>query len=253
MPEAVRAWTEDGDIREVDRIQSEILKAYELDFAGHADPVDVPKIRLVWNSVPSQLARENKKFLYSTVRKSARAREYEIALNWLVNADLFKKVTRITKPGIPLSAYEDTESFKIYMGDVGLLRRHSRLASSAFSEGNRLFEEFKGALTENYVMESLLNIRDAGIYYWSEIPYEVDFILQLDNDIFPVEVKSGINIRAASIKKYAAEYEEGTKLCVRLSMRNLSLDGKMLNVPLYLADELERIIPVALKQIQSEN
>ena len=253
MPEAVRAWTEDGDIREVDRIQSEILKAYELDFAGHADPVDVPKIRLVWNSVPSQLARENKKFLYSTVRKSARAREYENALNWLVNADLFKKVTRITKPGIPLSAYEDTESFKIYMGDVGLLRRHSRLASSAFAEENRLFEEFKGALTENYVMESLLNIRDAGIYYWSDIPYEVDFILQLDNDIFPVEVKSGINIRAASIKKYAAEYEERTKLCVRLSMRNLSLDGKMLNVPLYLADELERIIPVALKQIQFEN
>ena len=248
MPEAVKVWTEDGDIREVDRVQSDILEAYEHDFAKHAEPFDVPKIRLIWNSLPSQLARENKKFLYSVVKKSARAREYENALNWLVNADLVKKVPRITKPGIPLSAYEDLEAFKIYMGDVGLLRRHSRLSSSTFSEENRLFEEFKEALTENYVMESLLNIPDISMYYWSETPYEVDFVIQLENDVFPVEAKSGINIKAASIKNYAKEFDDQTKLCVRLSLRNLSYDGTLLNIPLYLADELERIIKLALKR-----
>ena len=248
MPEAVKVWTEEGDIREVDKIQSEILDAYEYDFAKHADPIDVPKIRMIWNSLPSQLARENKKFLYSVVKKSARAREYENALNWLVNADLVKKVPRVTKPGIPLSAYEDPEAFKIYMGDVGLLRRHSRLSSSTFSEENRLFEEFKGALTENYVLESLLNIPDVSLYYWSDTPYEVDFIIQLENDIFPVEAKSGKNIKAASIKNYARVYSEQTKLCVRLSMRNLSYDGNLLNIPLYLADEIGRIIALALKR-----
>ena len=248
MPEAVKVWTEEGDIREVDKIQSEILDAYEYDFAKHADPIDVPKIRMIWNSLPSQLARENKKFLYSVVKKSARAREYENALNWLVNADLVKKVPRVTKPGIPLSAYEDLDAFKIYMGDVGLLRRHSRLSSSTFSEENRLFEEFKGALTENYVLESLLNIPDASLYYWSDTPYEVDFIIQLENDVFPVEAKSGKNIKAASIKNYARVYSEQTKLCVRLSMRNLSYDGNLLNIPLYLADEIGRIIALALKR-----
>ncbi len=248
MPEAVKVWTEEGDIREVDKIQSEILDAYEYDFAKHADPIDVPKIRMIWNSLPSQLARENKKFLYSVVKKSARAREYENALNWLVNADLVKKVPRVTKPGIPLPAYEDLEAFKIYMGDVGLLRRHSRLSSSTFSEENRLFEEFKGALTENYVLESLLNIPDVSLYYWSDTPYEVDFIIQLENDVFPVEAKSGKNIKAASIKNYARVYSEQTKLCVRLSMRNLSYDGNLLNIPLYLADEIGRIIALALKR-----
>lgn len=248
MPEAVKVWTEEGDIREVDKIQSEILDAYEYDFAKHADPIDVPKIRMIWNSLPSQLARENKKFLYSVVKKSARAREYENALNWLVNADLVKKVPRVTKPGIPLSAYEDLEAFKIYMGDVGLLRRHSRLSSSTFSEENRLFEEFKGALTENYVLESLLNIPDVSLYYWSDTPYEVDFIIQLENDVFPVEAKSGKNIKAASIKNYARVYSEQTKLCVRLSMRNLSYDGNLLNIPLYLADEIGRIIALAIRR-----
>lgn len=250
MPEAVKVWCEERDIREVDRVQSEILEAYEYDFAKHAEPTDVPKIRLIWNSLPSQLARENKKFLYSVVKKGARAREYENALNWLKNADLVKKVSRITKPGIPLSAYEDLQAFKIYMVDVGLLRRHAHLASSAFSEENRLFEEFKGALNENYVLECIQNIPDVSIYYWSEVPYEVDFIIQLDNDVLPIEAKAGKNIKSASIKNYAEEYKEQTKLCVRLSTRNLSYDGNMLNVPLYLADELERIINIAIKKKQ---
>lgn len=246
MPEAVAVWTEDMDIREVDRVQSEILEAYEHDFAKHAEQTDVPKIRLIWNSLPSQLARENKKFLYSVVKKGARAREYENALNWLINADLVKKVSRISKPGIPLTAYEDLDAFKIYMGDVGLLRRHAHLASSAFAEENRLFEEFKGALTENYVMQSLQHVQDGRLYYWTKTPHEVDFVIQIENDVFPIEAKAGQNIKAASIKHYLSEYSEQTKLCVRLSMRNLSFDGKILNIPLYLADELERLISIAV-------
>lgn len=245
MPEAVAVWTEDMDIREVDRVQSEILEAYEHDFAKHAEQTDVPKIRLIWNSLPSQLARENKKFLYSVVKKGARAREYENALNWLINADLVKKVSRISKPGIPLAAYEDIDAFKIYMGDVGLLRRHAHLASSAFAEENRLFEEFKGALTENYVMQSLQHVQDGRLYYWTKTPHEVDFVIQIENDVFPIESKAGQNIKAASIKHYLSEYSEQTRLCVRLSMRNLSFDGKILNIPLYLADELERLISIA--------
>lgn len=244
MPEVVKVWTEERDIGEVDRVQSEILEAYEYDFAKHANPTDVPKIRLIWRSLPSQLARENKKFLYSAVKTGARAREYEDALNWLVNANIVPKVFRITKPGIPLSAYEDMDAFKIFMVDVGLLRKHASLPASAFAEGNRLFEEFKGAFSENYVLESMKNIPGAAVYYWSETPYEVDFIIQVENEIIPVEVKAGKNIKAASIKNYANEYSSQTKLCVRFSLRNLSYDGNFLNVPLYLADELEKLIRI---------
>ena len=156
MPEAVKVWIEDGDIKEVDKVLTAILDAYESDFGKHAPEADVPKIRLIWNSLPSQLAKDNKKFLYSAIKQGARAREYEDALNWLKNADIVKKVSRISKPNLPISSYEDLTAFKIYMGDVGLLRRHSHLAYSAFMEEKRLFTEFKGALTENYVLQSLL-------------------------------------------------------------------------------------------------
>lgn len=248
MPEAVKMWAEDGDIKEVDKVQLSILDSYESDFGKHAPEVDVPKIRLIWKSLPSQLAKENKKFLYSAVKEGARAREYENALNWLINADLIKKTSKITKPNLPLSAYEDLTCFKIYLGDVGLLRRHSHLASSAFGEDNRLFTEFKGALTENFVLQSLLRKFEVLPYYWADTPHEVDFIIQRDNDIYPIEVKAGINVRAASIKQYLKKYESETKFAIRFSLKNLSFDGKILNVPLYLIDELDRIIEICNKQ-----
>lgn len=247
MPEAVKLWTEDGDIKAVDKVQLNILDSYESDFGKHAPEIDIPKIRLIWKSLPSQLAKENKKFLYSTVKEGARAREYENALNWLINAGLIKKTSKITKPNLPLSAYEDLTCFKIYLGDVGLLRRHSHLASSAFIEGSRLFTEFKGALTENFVLQSLLRTFEVTPYYWADTPHEVDFIIQNDNDIYPVEVKAGVNVAAASIKQYLKKYEAETRFAVRLSLKNLSFDGKILNVPLYLIDELERIIRIAKK------
>jgi uncharacterized protein len=242
MPEAVKIWTEEGDIREVDNVLSDILDSYEADFGKHAPIIDLPKIHLIWDSLPSQLARENKKFLYSAVKPGARAREYENALTWLKNANLINKVMRITKPGLPLSAYDDLDAFKIYMLDVGLLRKHSHLAISAFAEGTRLFTEFKGALTENFVYQSLIRQYDVVPRYWAEAPYEVDFIIQKENNILPIEAKAGINIKSTSIKRYAQQYENDTPLVIRLSLRNLSLDGRVLNVPLFMIDELDRVI-----------
>jgi len=250
MPEPVSIWTEDGDVAGVDKTQISIIDSYESDFGKHAPVEDVPKIHLIWDSLPSQLARENKKFLYSVVREGARAREYENALNWLKNADLVIKTSKITKPALPVSAYEDLSAFKIYMNDVGLLRRHSHLAYSAFAEENRLFTEFKGALTENFVLQSLIRQFEVKPYYWAETPYEVDFVIQRENDIFPIEVKAGKNVASASLKNYLEAYKDETKLAIRFSLNNLSYDGKILNVPLYLIDELDRIIGIALEDAE---
>ena len=249
MPEAVLVWTEDGDIKAADKVLSEILTAYQSDFGKHADSADVTKIRMIWDSLPSQLARENKKFLYSAVKDGARAREYENALNWLYDADLIKKTFRIRKPGLPLSAYDDLSAFKIYMLDVGLLRKHSHLSTSVFAEDNRLFTEFKGALTENYVLQSLDRQLEVSPRYWAEAPYEVDFVIQRENDVIPVEVKAGANVKSASIKSYGKKYEANTPLMIRFSLKNLSLDGNVLNVPLALIDRLDSLINLAQRVI----
>ena len=246
MPESVLVWTEDKDPQEVDRVLSDILTSYESDFGKHAPVEDVPKIRYIWESLPSQLAKENKKFLYSVVKPGARAREYENALNWLRDADLISKVNRISKPGLPLSAYDDLSAFKVYAVDVGLLRRLSHLPTTAFAEQNRLFTEFKGALTENFVHQSLIRSFEVPPRYWTEAPHEVDFVIQKESTIIPVEAKAGENVRATSIKRYEKEYPEETPIMVRLSMRNLSFDGKMLNVPLFMIDELDRLLSAVL-------
>lgn len=249
MPEAVLVWTQDRDIMTADNVLSDILISYESDFGKHANTFDVNKIRLIWDSLPSQLAKENKKFLYSVVKEGARAREYENAVNWLYSADLVRKVYRISKPGLPISAYDDLNAFKIYMGDVGLLRKHSHLATSAFIENNRLFTEFKGALTENYVLQCITRQFEVKPRYWSNLQYEVDFVIQRENNIIPIEVKAGENIKATSIKNYYKLYEKETPIIVRLSLRNLSLDGNILNIPLFLADNLDKIIGIALNEI----
>lgn len=248
MPESVLAWTEDKDPREVDNVLSGIISSYESDFGKHAPAEDVPKIRYIWQSLPSQLARENKKFLYSVVKPGARAREYENALNWLRDADVVSKVFRISKPGLPLSAYDDLNAFKVYAVDVGILRRLSYLPVTAFAENNRLFTEFKGALTENYVHQSLKRGFEVAPRYWTDASHEVDFIVQRESDIIPVEAKAGESVTATSLKRYAKNYGEQTPLMVRLSMRNLSYDGKILNIPLFMADELNRLIRKAMLQ-----
>ena len=247
MPEAVSVWTEDKDPKEVDKVLSDIITSYESDFGKHAPTEDVPKIRYIWQSLPSQLAKENKKFLYSVVKPGARAREYENALNWLRDADIVSKVNRISKPGLPLSSYDDLSAFKIYAVDVGILRRLSHLPTTAFAENNRLFTEFKGALTENFVHQALIRSFEVPPRYWAAAPHEVDFILQREGIVIPVEAKAGENVKATSIKRYEKEYPAETPIMVRLSLRNLSFDGKMLNVPLFMVDQLDRLLALALQ------
>ncbi|ADG81059.1 ATP-binding protein [Thermincola potens] len=250
MPEAVRSWTEERDVELVQQVLSNILGAYERDFAKHPDPKDFPKISLIWKSIPSQLARENKKFIYKVVKEGARAREYEDALQWLCDANLTYKIYRSSAPGLPISAYDDLSAFKLYLVDVGLLRRLSLLAPSAFGEGNRLFVEFKGALSENYVLQALRNQFEAMPRYWTmDNPrYEVDFLIQRENDIMPVEVKSETNVESRSLKKFKEKYGDKVKLRVRFSLNNLRLDDDLLNIPLFMADYADKLIGMALKQ-----
>lgn len=248
MPESVKMWTQERDPDQMQTVLSNILGAYERDFAKHPEPKDFPKISFLWKSIPSQLARENKKFLYRVVKEGARAREYEDALQWLVDAALISKVYSSSAPGLPISSYDDLSAFKLYMVDVGLLRRLSLLAPSAFAEGNRLFVEFKGALTENYVLQSLIPQFQAAPRYWisSDSRYEVDFLIQRENDILPVEVKAESNVESISLKKYKDKYGGKCKLRIRFSLSNLNLNGDVLNIPLYLADHADKLMGIAL-------
>lgn len=248
MPESVLMWTQDRDVDAMQAVLSNIIDAYQRDFAKHPDIKEFPKISMIWKSIPSQLARENKKFIYKAVKEGARAREYEDALQWLVDANLVKKIYRSTAPGLPLAAYDDLSAFKIYLVDVGLLRRLALLAPTAFGEGNRLFTEFKGALSENYVLEALTNQFEATPRYWSQInpSYEVDFIIQRENDIIPVEVKAETNTEAKSLKKYKEKFADKVKLRVRFSLDNLKLDNDLLNIPIFMADYADQLIGIAL-------
>lgn len=248
MPGSVLMWTEVRDVNAMQEALSAIIEAYERDFGKHPNTSEFPKISMIWKSISSQLARENKKFLYKAVKEGARAREYEDALQWLVDAKLVHKVYRCTAPGLPLSAYDDLSAFKIYLVDVGLLRSLSQLAPSAFGEGNRLFTEFKGALTENYVLQTLVTQFEVEPRYWSQTnpPYEVDFLIQRENDIFPVEVKAETNTKSRSLKKYKELFADQVKLRIRFSLDNLKLDGDVLNIPLFMADHTDRLIGMAL-------
>lgn len=250
MPESVLMWAKARDVNAMQDTLFEIITAYERDFAKHPNVSEFPKISMIWNSIPSQLARENKKFLYKVVKNGARAREYEDALQWLVSAQLVYKIYRNTAPSLPIAAYDDVSAFKIYLADVGLLRRLAQLAPTAFAEGNRLFTEFKGALTENYVLQALLTQFEVTPRYWSQTnpPYEVDFLIQRENDIFPVEVKSEANINSRSLKKFKELFPNQTKLRIRFSLNNLKLDDDMLNIPLFMADYTDKLIELALKE-----
>lgn len=251
MPESVLMWTHERDVEAMQTALSNIIGAYERDFAKHPNISEFPKISMIWKSIPSQLSRENKKFIYKVVKEGARAREYEDALQWLVDASLVSKIYRSTAPGLPIAAYDDLSAFKIYLCDVGLLRRLAQLSPSAFAEGNRLFTEFKGALSENYVLQALQNQFEVTPRYWSQTnpPYEVDFLIQYENYILPVEVKSESNLEGKSLRKYKELYSEQTKLRVRFSLANLKLDGDVLNIPLFMADKADTLITLALNSL----
>ena len=233
MPEVVSTWIETKDFNEVRRVQKELLMTYENDISKHTASEMANRIKQVWASVPSQLAKENKKFLYSVVKESARAREYENAINWLKNAGLLVTIHRINKPGIPLKAYEDLEAFKIFILDIGLLCSMTDLSAKVLLEGNRLFTEFKGSLTEQFVCQQLISELEITPYYWSakDGTAEVDFIFQADALVIPIEVKAEINLRAKSFKLYRDTYNP--EIAFRFSLTDFVDHGILKDVPLY--------------------
>ena len=233
MPEAVQSFAESKDFNEVRAIQKRILAAYEQDFSKHAPNEIVPKIRMLWNSIPSQLARENKKFIYGLVREGGRAREYETAIMWLSDCGLVHKVSRVNAAGIPLKAYEDLKAFKLFIVDVGLLGCMTGLRQRTLLDGDDLFVEFKGALTEQYVCQQLKTIEDLGIYYYTNDrgSCEIDFVVDTGEQIVPIEVKAETNLRAKSLKTYRERFEP--ELSVRTSMADYKKEDWLLNLPLY--------------------
>lgn len=240
MPEVVYSWVNDKDIEKVNKIQKDILDSYENDFSKHVDSKEANKISLIWNGIPSQLARENKKFVYQVVKDGARAREYEGALNWLNDANLITKCYLVSKCSFPLKAYEDLSSYKIYMNDVGLLRRMSNLDSKIILEGNKLFEEFNGSFTENYVANVLNYLLNEAPHYYIFNRNEIDFVIQKNNKVIPIEVKSDKSTNHNSLTKY--NNMNNNEISFRFSLNNLNKDGKIINVPLYFLEYIDNII-----------
>lgn len=240
MPEAVQSFAEDKDFQEVRDIQKRILTAYEQDFSKHAPIELVPKIRMLWNSIPSQLAKENKKFIYGLVREGARAKDYETAIMWLSDCGLVHKVSRVNAAGIPLKAYEDLKAFKLFLVDVGLLGCMTGLRQHILLDGNDLFVEFKGALTEQYVCQQLKTIEDLGVYYYTNDrgSCEIDFIVDTGEQIIPVEVKAEVNLRAKSLKTYWEKFSPD--LAVRTSMADFKKEAWLINLPLYAIEKLAK-------------
>ena len=233
MPEVVQSYLDSKDFNQVREIQKNLLNYYQQDFSKHAEATLVSRLNLVWNSIPMQLAKENKKYIYGQVREGARAKDFELAIQWLMDCGLIHKVQRIKKPGLPLKAYLDLDAFKIYLLDIGLLMAMVDLDARVIIDGNRIFTEFKGALTEQYVLQQL--IADLGIeaYYYSteKSSGEIDFLLQGKSSILPLEVKAEENLRAKSLKAFCEKYHPAC--AVRTSMSDYREQEWMTNIPLY--------------------
>lgn len=238
MPEAVQSFADNKDFNEVRDIQKRILMAYEQDFSKHAPNEIVPKIRMIWNSIPSQLAKENKKFIYGLVREGGRAKEYETAIMWLADCGLVHKVSRVNGAGVPLKAYEDLKAFKLFVLDVGLLGCMVGLNQRTLLDGNYLFVEFKGALTEQYVCQQLKTIEDLGVYYYTNDrgSCEVDYVIDTGELIVPVEVKAEVNLKAKSLKTFRDKFSP--EISVRTSMANYKEEDWLINLPLYAIEKI---------------
>lgn len=241
MPEAVQCFAEDNDFAEVRMIQKRILAAYEQDFSKHAPNEIVPKLRMLWNSIPSQLAKENKKFLYGLVREGGRAKEYETAIMWLTDCGLVYKISRVNAAGLPLQAYEDLKAFKLFVLDVGLLGCMVGLNSRTLLDGNSMFVEFKGALTEQYVCQQLKTVEDLNLHYYTNDRggCEVDFVADTGEEVIPIEVKAEVNLRARSLKTYCERYSP--RIAVRTSMTDYKKEEWLTNLPLYAISWLPRL------------
>ena len=233
MPEAVSVYAESGDFDAVRQIQRRLLDAYETDFSKHAPVAWVPRIRMVWNSIPSQLGKENRKFLYGALKEGGRAKEFELAIQWLLDCGLVTKCCRVEKPGMPLAAYQNLASFKLFMLDVGLLAAKTGLDRRTIIDGQRIFEEFKGTLTEQFVMQQLRHLSADFIGYWANAKStaEVDFLLQIEGRVIPIEVKAGESLQSKSFKVFCEKYR--LKPAVRTSLSDYREESWMTNLPLY--------------------
>jgi predicted AAA+ superfamily ATPase len=231
MPEGVANYIQYKDFNTARDIQQKIIIGYENDFAKYAPHAIVPKIRMVWHSLMSQLAKENRKFIYGQIKNGARAKDFEEAINWLVDAGLVLKVNRIEKPVLPLNAYMDYDAFKLFLVDIGLLNAIGNLAPKILLEKNAILQEFKGALTEQFVCQQLKSQHD--LYYWTaeNATAEIDFVVQHQNEIIPIEVKAEENLKSKSLKVYMDKF--APKLVIRTSMSKYRQESWLTNIPLY--------------------
>lgn len=238
MPEVVSSYAINQDFSEVRQIQQQILNSYEQDFSKHAPTDVVPRIRMVWNSVPAQLSKENRKFIYGLIKQGARAKEFELALAWLMDCGLIHKINRVSKPALPLKAYEDMGAFKLYLLDIGLLGAMANLDVKTLLDGNLIFTEFKGALTEQYVLQQLVTDAEISIFYWSseKSDGEIDLLIQYKNEVVPIEVKAAENLQAKSLRAFVEKNK--SKMAIRTSMSDFREETWLTNMPLYVINEL---------------
>ncbi len=241
MPEVASHFIQHRDIESAQEIQDQILMSYALDFVKHASKTTSTKIQRIWNAIPSQLAKENKKFLYKAIRTGAKAREYEEAIQWLVQAGLLYQTSLISTPSVPLKAYEDVTAFKMYVFETGLLMRLAGLDPSTFTDGSKFFTQFKGALAENFVCQTLRRLYGRSPYYWTSAgKAELDFLIEQSGLVIPIEVKSGLNTKAKSLATYQKKY--APHLRIRVSNQNLSLSDNLLNIPMCLVERVTNIV-----------
>jgi predicted AAA+ superfamily ATPase len=241
MPEAVLSFSQNRDWNEVRKIQKDIIKSYEKDFSKHAPREILPRINMVWNSIPAQLAKENKKFMYGVIREGARAKDFELAIQWLVDSGLLHKIYSVSKPALPLVAYQELSTFKLYHNDIGLLSAMSGLNAKTLLCGNDFFTEFKGALTEQFVFQQLILNDGLVIHYFTfeNSKFEIDFIVQnKEDEIIPIEAKSGENLKARSFKLFCEKFQPET--AIRTSLSNYHKESWMTNVPLYVVGDYFR-------------
>lgn len=238
MPEVVSNYVINQDFSEVRQTQQQILNSYEQDFSKHAPTDVVPRIRMVWNSVPAQLSKENRKFIYGLIKQGARAKEFELALAWLMDCGLIHKINRVSKPALPLKAYEDMGAFKLYLLDIGLLGAMANLDVKTLLDGNLIFIEFKGALTEQYVLQQLVTDEEISIFYWSseKSDGEIDLLIQYKNEVVPIEVKAAENLQAKSLRAFIEKNK--SKMAIRTSMSDFREETWLTNIPLYAINEL---------------
>ena len=240
MPKAVASFSEKKDYNLVRKIQKNILMDYQEDFSKHIPPELVERTRLLWNAIPSQLVKENKKCIYGKIKKGARAKDFEIALNWLIDAGLVHKVSKVSEPHMPLKAYEDSSCYKLFLLDVGLLAAMTDLNAQSLLENEKLFNDYNGALTEQYVLQAFVNLNHLPIFYWASNQAELDFLIQIHNQVIPVEVKATVNLQAKSLKSFRQKYEP--QISIRTSLADYEENNGLFNIPLFAVGNVRDIV-----------